>query len=416
MTDQLIVDMKHSGGFKDYNSKRDSIKNGLFFTFLILFKSTFGVGVLANQMYFFTTGYVLGPLLIFIITGLITYSTILVSYVSDEIEKEHENPNIENLDDLAYFTFQSTTVQNAFYVVIKLFVFAFNYGACLINAVNMAKFFLYLSKENPEYGFSQDLNFYKIIVFLIILALVFLIILPENLKYPGIFGTVVMLGIISYFIVRNFMSGNLLFPKTEPIIFEGIPSFIGNQLYSFESIGGLLTIRSTMKEKHKMKYLLCVSGIFIALIFSLLGLSFYLNFESPQNMVFFYFPKDSTVQFLEIVFYISCPTRIIMMLVSNFLMLEDINVIKRMLTSPVDNFSIDYYKVMIFRLFSASVLCSFMFFGKLVNLLDINEYSLIIFNGLVVVPVIGFIYPVSLIRLLSPTNTLNISILRIPML
>lgn len=351
---------------EDYNFKRDKAKIGVLSTFLVLIKSTFSVGILVQQMYYFSTGYVLGTLLTFFISCLISYSCIITSDLADQIEKENPDAKIENLDDLALYSFDSNIVKKVVYVLLKICVFIFNYGVILVNIINMSKYFFKLGQQNFDEIFPfANLNFYKLCVFLVILLLIFVIVLPENLKYAGFIGSLVMIILMFYFIVKNFMMGNLYFPKAEPIIFDGVPSFIGNQLYSFEYIGTLLTTRSTMKDKSKMKSILIIFGIFIFVITTLLGFSFYFNFEFGESIVFHYYLNDPVVQVIEILFYLTCFIIIILVLISNFMMIENIKFVKNFLKSSTNNTSININKVIIFRLLFGSLLCSIIFFGIL---------------------------------------------------
>lgn len=148
MDNQLIVDMETSKNFNDYNQQRDKIKNGIFTTFIIFFKSTVGVGLLANQMYYFTSGYILGPIIALVITGLICYNMILAVSVADDIEEKDLDVTINNLDELALYSFRNETSSKAFYVS-KKSKYKFTFISFQLNIVY----------RRIIYGYSETFNY-----------------------------------------------------------------------------------------------------------------------------------------------------------------------------------------------------------------------------------------------------------------
>ena len=245
-----------------------------------------------------------------------------------------------------------------------MFVFILNLCVIIINCINMSRYIRYLIIDSFETPMIQELHFYKLIVLIIMLLLVFFIILPENLKYPSYVGTVALIVVIFYFVMRNTQTG---FPNFENVVafnFLGAPSLIGSQLYSLESIGTLFTVRSTMKEKKVLKYLLPLFFLFIVGFFISQGLSFYFAFPSSRYIGFIYYREDTLIDILEFIFYLTCPTRAIIVLIANLTMLEEMDIFRKLIVSPNDPTAIDYKKVTVFRIVCSSIILSFIFLGN----------------------------------------------------
>jgi hypothetical protein len=91
----------------NYNQNRSKIKNGLFMSMTIFFKTAFGLGLISNQMYYFQTGYILGILITFLISFIITYSMTLINDISYSIEMNNPGLILENYEQLSPYVFKS---------------------------------------------------------------------------------------------------------------------------------------------------------------------------------------------------------------------------------------------------------------------------------------------------------------------
>ena len=123
METQIISFEDQNDDLKSYSNKRKKIKNGIFATTIILFKSTVGVGLIANQMYYFSTGYILATILGIIVSMVICYTMILAVSVADQIEEKDPSIDIENLDELALYTFSNNKLKKGFYISKKLYFY-----------------------------------------------------------------------------------------------------------------------------------------------------------------------------------------------------------------------------------------------------------------------------------------------------
>ena len=101
---------------------------------------------------------------------------------------------------------------------------------------------------------------------------------PEKLKYPSYFATIVL---ISGLMIMWVMNGQRILAEAHKFDIEyfnvkNLPPLIGTQLYSFESIGTLFTVRSTLARPKNMHKVLRITFVFIFALFTLNGVLFLL--------------------------------------------------------------------------------------------------------------------------------------------
>ena len=255
-----------------YEEKRLLYKNSTFSAICIFFKGTVGLGLLVNQYYLAKAGLILGPLLTIIITTLITYAIDMVLKLANQIENEKANGfKFETMDQLVEMTLGRFAK-----ITTKVFTFGLNQAAIIVNAINFGKFLKAQFINGNESGLFADLLFFKLLTALIFLAVVAIIVEPEKLKYPAYISAVILLVGVFILWVNNIqmVMDRGHFAPLEYFNYYGISSLVGSQLYSFESIGIVFGIRSTLKHPHYMKKVLIITFIGIALLFGCNGISF----------------------------------------------------------------------------------------------------------------------------------------------
>lgn len=255
-----------------YEETREKYKNSIFSATCILFKGTVGLGLIINQYYLAKTGLILGPLLTVIVTVLITYAINLVLNVANKIEIEKGNGfKFETMDQLVDMVLGPTAK-----ITTKIFTFALNQAAVIINVINFAKFLQEKLVDSSSHNVFTQLLFFKLITAVIFLLVVACIIEPEKLKYPAYISAVILLFGVLVLWTENmgviFDRGTIA-PLTYVNI-QGVSSLVGSQLYSLESIGIVFGIRATLKQPHHMRRVLIITFTGIIFLFGYNGISF----------------------------------------------------------------------------------------------------------------------------------------------
>jgi hypothetical protein len=178
---------------------------------------------------------------------------------------------------------------------------------------------------------------------------------PEKMKWLSYCGFVGLIITTVYIFFIYFRSGFPNYSNVTSFNIKGFSKLVGAQLYSLESIGVLVCIRSTMKNKndsHKMvSYVMTVVWI----CYSLIGvLSYFSNF-SPKTLVFFYFPGNIFIKISIFIFYITIFSGIIPVLIANLMVLEEISTVRKYLVLNQKTNDLDAKKLLIFRV-SISIL------------------------------------------------------------
>lgn len=244
-------------------------KSGVLSGCLVFFKSTVGLGLLVSQYFFGRAGLVLGTLTTVLTTTIIGYTMHLVVAVADKMEADG-SPDVENYDQITEALFG-----RAMMVVTKVFCFLFNEGIVLVNITNLAGFLLdHLGHLFPSS--LQDPDFFKLVAILLIQLTLIFILEPEKIKYPSYAAAIVLFVATGIMWVMGYVQ---LARNAEPKPFDlfslpDFPAVIGNQLYAFESIGTLFTVRSTLARRGDMHRVLLYTFLLIFFLFATNGVTF----------------------------------------------------------------------------------------------------------------------------------------------
>lgn len=108
--------------------------------------------------------------------------------------------------------------------------------------------------------------------------------------------------------------------------FNYTSDMIGNLLYSFESIGTLFTVRSTLKKPRDMTKILYFSYAMVTFIIMTNSVIFLITYgkDGLRYIAFEYFEYNFTLVFLEWLFYLTLPCLVFICLISNSLEFESL--------------------------------------------------------------------------------------------
>ena len=99
-----------------YNDLRDKNKNGLLISSLFFLKATIGIGLIANQAFYFDAGYLLGPILAAFIICIVGYNMTLLVTVAHSIEKKNYGVQIDSFEEMALYAFKTPRLSRVFYI------------------------------------------------------------------------------------------------------------------------------------------------------------------------------------------------------------------------------------------------------------------------------------------------------------
>ena len=99
-----------------YADLRDKNKNGLIVSSLFFLKATIGIGLIANQAFYFNTGYLLGPILAAFIICIVGYNMTLIVTVAHSIEKKNYGVQIDSFEETALYAFKTPKLSRVFYI------------------------------------------------------------------------------------------------------------------------------------------------------------------------------------------------------------------------------------------------------------------------------------------------------------
>ena len=253
----------------EFERRRMQHKSSILSGCLVFFKSTVGFGLVSSQYFFGKAGLFLGILTTIISCLVIWYTMKLIVQAADDIET-NENIEIENYDQITskIFGYKMTFIT-------KAFCFLFNEGIVLVNITNLANF---LQSSLTDYlpVYLHDSEFFKVIIIIVFIILLVFILEPEMIKYPSyVAAFVLLLATVTMWI----MSLVQYIKNSEPKNYNdfsilNFPALIGNQLYAFESIGTLFTVRSTLANRTDMHKVLAYTFVLIFSLFAINGISF----------------------------------------------------------------------------------------------------------------------------------------------
>lgn len=215
----------------------------------------------------------------------------------------------------------------------------------------------------------RDLNFYKLLVLVICLVLIYFIVEPEKIKYTSTVGALVVSCSLVYIwivcISREFPSAS----QAKLWDFTYFPNLVGAQVYSLEGFTTLLCVRSTMKNRSQANIVVYVVMGCAIVFFSLNGALLANSFYSPKTISFFYFKKDVLIRVLEALFYLIIPTLLIIVLLATLTTLEAIPWVRSLLTIHSGTDALSIKKIKIFRMAMTSLIVLPGFFGRVDQIL-----------------------------------------------
>lgn len=257
---------------KTYDERRDEAKNNFFTATIMLFKGTVGLGVLVNQYYLGKTGLILGSFCTVLVIGLISYGIRLSLDLANQIESaSNGKTSFKTLDSMI-----GHVLGKKWKIVTKVMSFGLNQVACLVNLASFARFLKTRTLLSLHSGILTNIQFLKMIAVGCFCLVTILIVEPENYKYTSIAAFLILLTGLIIMMDENIgiilSNGISEFNLFNPVYLASIAS---SQLYSFESIGIIFGIRSTLKEPKQMKGILTLTFSVIC-VFSLVFASSFL--------------------------------------------------------------------------------------------------------------------------------------------
>ena len=258
-----------------YEERRLKYKNGVLSGFFIFFKSTVGLGLLVSQYYFGEAGAILAPITSLLSCLLIFFTMNLITTIADEIEEAEAEQGtvIENYDQIT-----ERVLGNTMKIIVKLFCFFINEGVTIVNVTNFSKYIMPHISMHFNNELFHVIEFYKLLSIVMIIFLLVFILEPEKLKYPSYAATIILVMATIYMWVTNGVKTAQAekLPAFDLFNFSNLPALVGFQLYAFESIGSLFTVRSTLARPKDMHKVMKITFVFIFILFSGTGLSFIL--------------------------------------------------------------------------------------------------------------------------------------------
>ncbi|KAL6959807.1 Amino acid transporter avt3c [Sarracenia purpurea var. burkii] len=249
-----------------------------FKTFANVFIAIVGAGVLGLPYTFKRTGWVMGILILFAVAFLTFHCMMLLVHTRRRLDSLHGFSKITSFGDLG-FAVCGPIGRLSVDVMIVLSQAGFCVGYLIFVANTLTYLFNYSSTNpNPKFmGFSPK-SLYVWLCFPFQLGLNSIPTLT-HLAPLSIFADVVDLGAMAVVIVEDIA----VFLKQRPVLdaFGGWSVFlygVGVAVYAFEGVGMVLPLESETKDKHKFGKILCLSMVFICVLYGAFGLLGYFAF------------------------------------------------------------------------------------------------------------------------------------------
>ncbi|CAD8095657.1 unnamed protein product [Paramecium sonneborni] len=231
---------------------------------LTLFKTFVGSGILALPYSFAQGGYILSTIVFVLLSLLINYQQVNFIMMADK----YRQPN-QLLD---YSKFIEITLGATYRSLSKLIVGSMQWGCCISYVIFFMEFFEIAFYGNAQSTFQHQL-YYLLIALLILLPMTLIQNMAVFTKISAIANLLIVfpLAMIMISAIQTIIDEN--YPeKYKMIDFSGLSTMIGVSIYSFEAVGVLLNIQSSMQKKEKFQRLLQITTIgvvFLFIIFSL---------------------------------------------------------------------------------------------------------------------------------------------------
>lgn len=334
----------------DYESAREQAKLGPFVTCCMIFKATIGVGIFTLPYAYDRCGLVLGTIAAALTFYMVTYGIDLLLGLCDLIESRENKRLLEDKqdDDCAkdrtypiadklkddgnqeaddtqahrtskdmmpgrmsanMFTVEYQLLPGKAYELITyhqvpnripgrlresatIVAIIASVGSCLGFALGN---YVYLLKANAEFFAISD-RLSSLFIFALTLGLMILIIEPEKIKYIAVAISLVNLVASLVLLGKNMITiaqGHIAdqFVIAEP---NEIGLVVGVSIFAFESIGLIVNVRRTTRNKAMMRTYTRWTFLGAAIFFMLLAVSFHLVFGTAKsfNVAFDYY-KDT---------------------------------------------------------------------------------------------------------------------------
>ncbi|CAD8190975.1 unnamed protein product [Paramecium pentaurelia] len=231
---------------------------------LTLFKTFVGSGILALPYSFAKGGYVLSTIVFVLLSLLINYQQVNFIMMADK----YRQPN--QLMD--YSKFIEITLGARYRSFSKLIVGSMQWGCCISYVIFFMEFFEIAFYGNDTSTFQHQL-YYLLIALLILLPMTLIQNMAVFTKVSAIANGLIVFPLVMIIVSAIQAIINESYPKKYHLIdFSGLSTMIGVSIYSFEAVGVLLNIQSSMQKKEKFQRLLQLTTIAVVLLFIIFSL------------------------------------------------------------------------------------------------------------------------------------------------
>ena len=228
------------------------------------------------------------------------------------------------------------------------------------------------------------------IKFMIIIMLLFLLIViiePEKIKF--IFASSLFVLLLAECTIWALSIRQFEYYPQKQANWDYLPFLISYQIYSFEGVSTLFTIRSSMADPRKMVRIIPQGFAIIGVLYVVNALVFLLCFGDRRLKVisFYYYSGHPFVTLLEASYYIINLSNLVLYLISNCIQVEEIPYVKHLLSKSVGQTS--RAKLVLFRVGFCLPMLAFVF------VVD-DEVLWMNVCGCLIGPLIGFLIPLLL--------------------
>lgn len=242
-------------------------------TFANVFIAIVGAGVLGLPYTFRRTGWVMGLLMLFVVSYLTYYCMMLLVYTRRRLESLKANPKIASFGDLG-FVVCGPIGRAAVDVMIVLSQAGFCISYLIFIATTMVNVFNYSPESLDPTPMIMGIPIKTLYIWACFPFQLGLNSIPTltHLAPLSIFADIVDLGAIGTVMVEDV----IMFLKQRPDLqtFGGFSVFfygLGVAVYAFEGVGMVLPIESETRDKQKFGRILGLSMTFISLIYGGFG-------------------------------------------------------------------------------------------------------------------------------------------------
>ena len=91
-------------------------KNSLFMTSITIFKCAVGLGIMTNPTFFAQSGWLLGSIIIILISYLVAYNMVLLADVVQYIEDKNPNCDLSQMEDCLEYVIDSPKLRKVLFI------------------------------------------------------------------------------------------------------------------------------------------------------------------------------------------------------------------------------------------------------------------------------------------------------------